>query len=61
MAGLKQSLVTGQSMVDKDYTPIADVANVSATYTQAEVQAIVDSHNALLAELRANGMIAQSE
>ena len=58
MAGLIDALVTGQNLALKTATPVADVADVGATYAQAEVQAVVDALNALLAELRGNGLIA---
>ena len=54
MAGLTNALVTGQSYQDKEATPIADLAS-SATTAQ-----IVTAFNALLAELRANGMIKKA-
>ncbi len=38
---------------------ITDAANVGATYSQAEVNAIVSKFNALLAACRSAGIIAQ--
>lgn len=51
MAGLVEALVTGQNFALDSATPIANLA------ADANAATIVTAVNALLAELRANGMI----
>ena len=70
MAGLVKALVTGQSLVLADAVPVEDVAitaeaAASTAPDAAEFLAVVTdlgtvatAFNALLAELRGNGMIA---
>ncbi len=57
MAGEVQGTVIGQSLQLDSATAVANAAECGATYAQAEVNAIVTQFNALLAELRSNGMI----
>lgn len=47
--------------VGKTAAAIADVDQVGAVYSQAEINALVDSHNEVLALLRANGLVEEEE
>lgn len=58
MAGLVDAIVTGQNFAEKTDTAIAS-ANVAAgaNPTKAEYDALVGKFNALLADLKSNGLI----
>lgn len=47
--------------VGKTAAAIADVDQVGVVYSQAEINALVDSHNEVLALLRANGLVEEEE
>lgn len=53
MAGLTNALVTGQNFASKDAVAVADIADP----TTATAEDCANKINALLAELRANGLI----
>ena len=58
MAGLTDAIVTGQNFAEKTDTAIAAAAVAEgATPTKAEYDALVGKFNALLADLKSNGLI----
>jgi len=57
MAGLVKGIITGQNLALESATAVADVGQAGATYAILEANATNDTLNALLAELRANGLI----
>lgn len=51
---------TIEETVGQDNAAIADVAQASVGYVQAEANAVVDTVNSILAALRNNGIVAEA-